>query len=81
MHTAYQNAARLLAAFGATLDHVVEETIYVTDVDATFVVAGPVRKAAYGKQRPQCASTLTGTTRLTFPQQLVEISLTAALTT
>jgi enamine deaminase RidA (YjgF/YER057c/UK114 family) len=79
MCTAYQNAARLLAAFGATLDHVVEETIYVTDVDAAFAVAGPVRKAAYGKL-PQCASTMAGTTRLAFQQQLVEISLTAVLT-
>jgi enamine deaminase RidA (YjgF/YER057c/UK114 family) len=79
MRTTYANAKRLLEAFGATLADVVEETIYVLDVDAAFAVAGTVRKAAYGSDRPGCASTIAGTTRLAFPQQLVEISLTAVL--
>jgi enamine deaminase RidA (YjgF/YER057c/UK114 family) len=79
MRTAYANAAKLLAKFGATFDDVVEETVYVTDVDAAFAVAGSVRKAAYGSDRPQCASTLVGTTRLAFPEQLIEISFTVVL--
>jgi enamine deaminase RidA (YjgF/YER057c/UK114 family) len=79
MRTTYANAVRVLAKFGATLDHVVEETIYVTDVDAAFAVAGPVRKAAYGREKPECASTLAGVTRLAFAEQLVEISFTAVL--
>ena len=33
MRVTYANAAKLLARFGATLDHVVEETLYVLDVD------------------------------------------------
>jgi len=66
MRTAYANAARVLARFGATLDHVVDEVIYVLDVDAAFAVAGRVRKAAYGRVRPACASTLVGVTRLAF---------------
>lgn len=40
----------------------VEEVIHVLDVDAAFQVAGPVRKAAYGREDPQVASTLIGTT-------------------
>jgi enamine deaminase RidA (YjgF/YER057c/UK114 family) len=79
MRTTYANAAKLLARFGATLDHVVQETIYVTDVDAAFAVAGLARKAAYGKEKPECASTLAGVTRLAFPEQLVEISFTVVL--
>jgi enamine deaminase RidA (YjgF/YER057c/UK114 family) len=79
MRTTYANATRLLAQFGATLDHVVEEVIYVTDLDAAFAVAGAVRKAAYGTDAPACASTIAGITRLAFPQQLVEISFTAVL--
>jgi len=79
MRTTYANAVKLLAKFGATLDHVVEETIYVTDVDAAFAVAGSVRKAAYGKDKPECASTLAGVTRLAFAEQLVEISFTVIL--
>lgn len=77
MQTTYANAHRLLAKFGATLDDVVEEVLYVTDFEAAFAVAGNVRKAAYGTDRPQCASTIVGVTRLAFPQQLVEISFTA----
>jgi enamine deaminase RidA (YjgF/YER057c/UK114 family) len=79
MRTTYANAAKLLAQFGASLDNVVEEVIYVLDLDAAFAVAGQVRKEAFGTQRPQCASTLVGITRLAFPQQLVEISFTAVL--
>ena len=44
MRATYANAARVLARFGGTLDHVVEETIYAIDVDAAFAAAGPVRK-------------------------------------
>lgn len=79
MRATYANAARLLAEFGATLADVVEETIYVTDFDAAFAVAGTVRKEAYGTDKPGCASTIAGITRLAFPQQLVEISCTAVV--
>jgi enamine deaminase RidA (YjgF/YER057c/UK114 family) len=74
--TTYANARRLLAKFDATLDDVVEETIYVTDFEAAFAVAGKVRKAAYARDNPRCASTIVGVTRLAFPEQLVEISFT-----
>jgi enamine deaminase RidA (YjgF/YER057c/UK114 family) len=79
MRQTYVNAEKLLRRFGASLDDVVEEVIYVLDVDAAFKVAGPVRKAAYGRQDPQVASTLVGTTRLAFPEQLVEIKLVARI--
>jgi hypothetical protein len=68
-----------LAKFGASLDNVVEEVIHVTDFDAAFAIAGELRKAAYGTEQPICASTLSGATRLAFPQQLIEISFTAVL--
>jgi enamine deaminase RidA (YjgF/YER057c/UK114 family) len=79
MRTTYANAAKLLERFGATLDNVVEETIYAVDFGAAFAVAGKVRKAAYGNEQPHCASTIVGTTRLAFPEQLVEISFTVVL--
>jgi enamine deaminase RidA (YjgF/YER057c/UK114 family) len=81
MRATYVNAAHILARFGATLDDVVEETIYAIDVDAAFAAAGPVRKAAYGVDRPKVASTLAGTTRLVVPHQLIEISMTAVIPT
>ena len=40
MRATYANAVKLLARFGATLDNVVEDTLYVLDVDAAFAVRG-----------------------------------------
>jgi enamine deaminase RidA (YjgF/YER057c/UK114 family) len=79
MRASYANTAKILARFGATLDHVVEETLYVLDVDAAFAVAGKVRKEAYATARPQCASNLIGVSRLAFPEQLIEIVFKAVL--
>jgi enamine deaminase RidA (YjgF/YER057c/UK114 family) len=79
MRTTYANAAKVLGQFGATLDNVVEETLYVLDVDAAFAVAGKVRKAAYRSDRPLCASNLIGVTRLAFREQLIEIAFKAVL--
>jgi len=75
----YRNAITLLAEFGATLDDVVEETLYVLDVDAAFAAAGKVRKELYGCEQPHCASNLIGVSRLAFPAQLVEITFRAVL--
>ena len=77
MQTTYANAAKILAQFGATLDDVVEETLFVLDVDAAFAAAGKVRKEAYGTAKPQCASNLIGVSRLAFPTLLVEIAFRA----
>jgi enamine deaminase RidA (YjgF/YER057c/UK114 family) len=79
MRQTYLNAIALLSEFGATLDNVVEETLYVLDVDAAFAVAGKVRKEMYGAELPQCASNLIGVSRLAFPPQLVEITFRAVL--
>ena len=79
MRTTYANAVKLLARFGATLDNVVEETLYVLDVNAAFAAAGKVRKEAYGTARPRCASNLIGVSRLAFPEQLIEIAFKAVL--
>ena len=77
MRQTYANAKRILAEFGATLDNVVEEVVYVTDMDKAMAVAGDVRKDAYGSQTPQVASTILVTPRLAFPTQLIEVKFTA----
>jgi enamine deaminase RidA (YjgF/YER057c/UK114 family) len=79
MRQTYANTAALLAQFGATLDDVVEETLFVLDVDAAFAVAGKVRKEMYGAARPQVASNLIGVSRLAFPAQLIEIAFRAVV--
>lgn len=77
MRQTYLNAQELLGRYGASLDNVVEEVVYVLDMDAAFEVVGQVRKEAYGRDDPQVASTIVGVTRLAFPEQLVEIKYVA----
>jgi enamine deaminase RidA (YjgF/YER057c/UK114 family) len=79
MRQTYANAARLLEPFGASLANVVEETLYVLDVDAAFAAAGPVRKEVYRSSLPAVASNLIGTPRLAFREQLIEIRMIAML--
>ncbi len=69
--------ARSLGEFGATLDDVVEEVLFVTDMDKAFAAAGPVRKEAYGSEKPAVASTIVVTPRLALPTQLIEIKFIA----
>jgi enamine deaminase RidA (YjgF/YER057c/UK114 family) len=78
MRTSYVNARRVLEQLGATLDDVVEEVIYVTDMASAFAVAGPVRRDAYGRD-PRCASTIVEVTRLALVEQLIEIRFTAVV--
>lgn len=77
MEQTYANCAKLLAQYGLTMENVVQEVIYVLDMDAAFKVAGPVRKKAFGSQKPAVASTILVTPRLAFPSQLIEISMIA----
>ena len=79
MRQTYVNAAELLRRFGASLDNVIEEVIYVLDMDAAYAVAGPVRKEAYGREDPQVTSTILVTPRRSFSPQLVEITFVARL--
>jgi len=77
MRQAYANAKKILHEFGATLDDVVEEVLYVTDMETAFAVAGSVRKEAYGSKKPAVASTILVTPRLALPTQLIEIKFIA----
>ena len=79
MRQTYANAKKILSEFNATLDNVVEEVLYVTDMDKAMGIAGPVRKEAYGSEKPQVVSTILVTPRLAFPTQLIEIKFIAKL--
>lgn len=77
MRATYANAAKVLAEFGATLDDVVQETLFVIDMPSAFAAASKVRKEAYGNDRPPVASDIIGVKCLAFPEQLIEISYRA----
>jgi enamine deaminase RidA (YjgF/YER057c/UK114 family) len=79
MRQTYRNAQKILGEFGATLADVVEEVIYVTDMDAAFGAAGRVRKEAYASKKPAVASTILVTPRLALPWQLIEVKFIAKL--
>ena len=79
MRQTYKNAKKILSRYGATLDSVVEEVVYVTDMDMALAVAGSVRKEAYGLEKPQVSSTILVTPRLAFPSQLIEIKFIAKI--
>ncbi|HEV2729454.1 MAG TPA: RidA family protein [Terriglobales bacterium] len=77
MRQTYVNAKKILSQFGATLDNVVEEVLYVTDMNTAHAVAGPVRQEMYGSKKPAVASTILETPRLALPTQLIEIKFIA----
>ena len=78
---AYQHVKAVLAEFGATLDNVVEETVFVTDISQTMAQVQEVfaaRAAAYGG-RPDVAQTLVGVSDLVDQAFEIEIKCTAHL--
>ena len=77
MRQTYVNAKKILSQFGATLENVVEEVLFVTDMETAFAAAGPVRKEAYASKTPAVASTIVVTPRLSLPSQLIEIKFIA----
>jgi enamine deaminase RidA (YjgF/YER057c/UK114 family) len=79
MRQTYANAGEMLEHYGATPCNVIEEVLYVLDMDAAFAVAGTVRKRFYGSDLPRVASTVLVTPRLAFPTQLIEVKFVAHL--
>jgi len=78
MRTAYARIAKLLEMYGATMANVVDETLFVTDMEAAIPAAVAVRREAYGGLF-DVASTLIGVARLGGADLLVEIKCTARL--
>jgi len=78
MRAAYANIADILAFYGASLDDVVDEVVFVTDMEAAMAVANEIRHEVWGP-RFEVASTLVQVVALAVPQVLVEIKVTARL--
>ena len=79
MRQTYKMAEKILDHYGADLGNVVEEVLYVLNVDAALAVAGRVRKEVYRSQKPEVSSTLLETPRLALPHQLIEIKFIAKI--
>ena len=78
MVLAYRNVAETLAHFGATMNNVVEQVVYVTDMAAASAAALGARNAAFPPGNLP-ASTMVEVSALALPQLKVEIRVTARL--
>jgi 2-iminobutanoate/2-iminopropanoate deaminase len=76
MRQAYANVAKVLQQFNLTMNDVLEETIYVTDMPLALTAGPKVRREVYA-EHPAVASTLVQVQRLPFADALVEIRVAA----
>ena len=72
MRQAYANIEKVLAQYGATMDNVVDEVLFVTDMDAAFSARIKCKQEVFSGN-PVLASTIVQIQRLAFPELLVEI--------
>ena len=75
MRQAYANIKEVLAQYGATLDNIVDEVLFVTDMDAAFAARVKCKQEVFS-DNPVLASTIVQIQRLAFPQIMVEIRCT-----
>ena len=76
MRQAYANVAKVLQQFNLTMNDVLEETIYVTDMPQALTTGPKIRKEVYS-EHPAVSSTLVQVQRLAFADALVEIRIVA----
>ena len=72
MRTAYANVAKVLAQYGATMENVVDEIMFVTDMAAAFDARVKMKDEVFGGA-PVLASTIVQIQGLAFPELMVEI--------
>ena len=76
MKQAYANIKKLLKGFDMTMNNVMEEVVYVTDLDAAFQARKIIGKDCY--EDPMLVpSTLVEVKKLALPGQLIEIKIIA----
>jgi enamine deaminase RidA (YjgF/YER057c/UK114 family) len=69
---AYANIEKVLAQYGATMDNIVEEVLFVTDMEKAFAARVKCKQEVFSGN-PVLASTIVQIQRLAFPDLLVEI--------
>lgn len=81
---AYANISTVLEKFGATMDNIVYETLFVTDMSA--IMGGEAQMGAFFGMRaeayggnPQVSQSLIGVKELVMPGLLIEIKVVAHL--
>lgn len=78
MRQAYANIQEMLKKYGATMDNVIDEVLFVTDMNTAFAAAVKCRQEVFSGQ-PVVASTIVQIQRLAFPDLMIEIKCVAKL--
>jgi 2-iminobutanoate/2-iminopropanoate deaminase len=78
MRQTYANIQKVLAQYGATMDNIVDEVLFVTDMDSAFAAAVKCRREVFSTT-PVVASTIVQIQRLAFPELMIEIKCVAKL--
>jgi enamine deaminase RidA (YjgF/YER057c/UK114 family) len=76
MCQAYANIKKVLTEYKATIENVVDEVLFVTDMDAAFAAAVKCRQEIFSGA-PVVASTIVQIQRLAFPELMIEIRCVA----
>jgi 2-iminobutanoate/2-iminopropanoate deaminase len=73
MRQVYENIKKVLAQYGATMENVVDEVLFVTDMDAAFAARVKCKQEVFSGNNPVLTSTIVQIQRLAFPELMVEI--------
>ena len=76
MRQAYANIKNLLTQYGAGMENIVDETWFVTDIEAASAAAVKLRKEIFSGS-PVAALTVVQIERLAFAELLIEIKCVA----
>jgi|SRR5215208_987371 len=77
VRTTFANLDRVLEAYRAQREHVVQTTVYVKDLRRHFDEVAGLHAEYFGAHRP--TSTVLGVVELALPEQLVEIAAIAVV--
>ncbi len=76
MRQSYANIQKVLAHYGATMDNIVDEVIFVTDMETGHAAASKCRQEVFAGT-PVVASTIVQIQRLALPEFMIEIKCIA----
>ena len=76
MRQAYANIQKVLAQYGAAMENIVDEILFVTDMNTAFAAAVKCRQDIFSGT-PVVASTIVQIQRLAFPELMIEIRCVA----
>ena len=72
MRQAYANVKKVLAQYGTTMANVVEEIVFVTDMEAALAARVKLKQEVFSDP-PAMANTIVQIQRLAFPELMIEI--------